>query len=146
MIQRLIYCSRVARSVRYADAQQIARASATRNAKVGVSGLLVYTPSHFIQVLEGPSDHVQATFERIHNDPRHEQLQVLEEARPHAPEFKEWPMHVVMGPLGLRGPDLDALGARAALKLLQGLRLQLLASSHKIGIRHTNTGRLRQTE
>jgi len=89
---RLIYVSRVARQVRFADAEAIAQGAVERNTANGLSGMLVYTPSHFIQVLEGEESLVRATLARIRNDPRHTDLQVLDARLVAARQFDRWAM------------------------------------------------------
>ena len=118
---RLIYVSRVARTVRFQDAERIAEGSAKRNARNGITGVLLYTPSHFIQVLEGDSSAVGETFERIHKDPRHTQVRILEQRMIEEREFEGWAMDVALGPAELRGDQLDAMDSSVALKLLRQL-------------------------
>ena len=107
---RLIYVSQVGRQVRYEDAEAIAKAASTRNAARGISGLLLYTPSHFIQVLEGDESVVREIYQHICQDPRHNSLRVLDESPIETREFGEWAMHARMLPperdLGKRPIDL----------------------------------------
>jgi len=42
-----------------------------RNTKTGVTGLLLYHDGNFMQLLEGDTSQVMATFDRIKKDPRH---------------------------------------------------------------------------
>ena len=42
-----------------------------------VGGLLMYVAGHFCQVLEGPCDAVEATYQRISSDPRHGHCKIL---------------------------------------------------------------------
>jgi hypothetical protein len=42
-----------------------------------VGGLLLYAGGYFCQVLEGPEDAVDTTFQRIAADPRHRDVKVL---------------------------------------------------------------------
>ncbi len=48
-----------------------------RNSECEVTGALPFSGNWFAQVLEGPHDAVQATFERIRLDPRHTDIMVL---------------------------------------------------------------------
>lgn len=121
MTYQLIYSSRVGRSVRFADAESIAADSATRNELAGLSGLLLYTPSHFIQVLEGEEGAVRRTLERIGRDPRHSHLRVISERRVAAPRFGRWSMHATMPRSELRPEALESLGPDEALRLLEGV-------------------------
>lgn len=92
VIRRLIYASQVGRQVRYADAEQIADVAARRNREQGVTGILLYTPSHFLQVLEGEYAAVQRTLERIRADPRHSDLRVISDIETGDREFGAWAM------------------------------------------------------
>ena len=89
---RLIYLSRVSRPTRLADVEAIVSAAAPRNAADGITGMLVYTPSHFLQYLEGEEPAVRSTFERILNDLRHTEVRVLGEATVAARRFEKWAM------------------------------------------------------
>jgi hypothetical protein len=89
---RLVYVSRVARQVRFADAESIAQDAVDRNTANGLSGMLVYTPSHFIQVLEGEELKVRETLARIERDQRHSDLQVVDARKVEAREFYQWAM------------------------------------------------------
>lgn len=89
--------------MRWSDAQAIAARAAPRNAAVQLTGVLLYTTSHFIQALEGEEQRVREVLQRISKDARHGQVEVvLEEAQvPRA--FKAWAMRAV-----LPRKDLDA--------------------------------------
>lgn len=68
-------------------------ASSTRNnGTAGITGALLFTGSHFTQVLEGPRSKVERTFERISQDFRHGEVVLidLQEARERA--FASWSM------------------------------------------------------
>lgn len=116
-LRRLIYSSRVARQVRFVDAEEIARSSVERNRRAGLTGLLLYTPSHFIQVLEGEPAAVAATYLHIAKDPRHTQLRVLDEREVDAREFGAWAMTATF--CAATGAQLDELTPDSALLLLR---------------------------
>lgn len=48
----------------------------SRNASVGLTGLLLYADGSFVQTLEGPDAVVEETFARISGDPRHRSVSV----------------------------------------------------------------------
>jgi hypothetical protein len=70
----------------------ILRSSRRNNPQVGVTGALVYSARRFAQVLEGPAAEVEAVFERIQCDPRHDNITVLEVSSPAARAFAGWSM------------------------------------------------------
>jgi len=119
---RLIYVSKVARQVRFPDVELIAERAAERNRRVEVTGLLVYTPSHFLQVLEGPPVSVSETLERIQRDERHSDLRVLDNVAIEYREFARWSMRASMLPKGYSAPDLAVIGGEGALGLLRSCK------------------------
>jgi hypothetical protein len=119
MLYQLIYSSRVGRSVRFSDAEAIAEASAARNQAAGLSGLLIYTPSHFLQVLEGSEPIVRSTLERISRDPRHSHLKILSERSVETRAFGRWAMHASMPRAELRRDTIESLAPDEAIRLLE---------------------------
>ena len=55
--------------------------------------MLVATETDFLQVLEGEFEAVNAIFERISRDVRHENVQVISFAEIEKRKFSEWAMH-----------------------------------------------------
>lgn len=76
---------------------QILEASRRNNAGVDVSGALMFNAGCFGQVLEGPRDAVEATFERIQQDDRHGDVAVLAFGPVEARSFENWSMAFVGG-------------------------------------------------
>jgi len=63
-----------------------------RNAKSGVTGMLLYKDGQFMQVLEGPEEAVKATFRRIELDSRHHGIMVLVKGPAEDRRFPNWSM------------------------------------------------------
>lgn len=80
-LYRLTYYSRNAIADVHADTVRevgrILAAARRRNACDDVTGALLRSEGHFAQVLEGPRDAVERTFERVQRDWRHADLVVL---------------------------------------------------------------------
>jgi hypothetical protein len=74
------------------DLLSVARAN---NARVGVTGMLLYHDGNFIQALEGPRAAVAALQERIALDPRHHGMLLLYHTRIETRSFAEWSMGFV---------------------------------------------------
>ncbi len=73
----------------------ILAASKRNNARVGVTGALLFNAGSFAQVLEGPRAAVETTFERIQRDARHSDVSVLQ-CEPVAERgFPNWSMAFV---------------------------------------------------
>jgi len=71
MIHRLLYVSTADPDLDQAGLDRIIKTAQPRNAALEITGLLVYTGAHFMQLLEGPKDAVEAVFEMICEDKRH---------------------------------------------------------------------------
>ncbi|HAS44022.1 MAG TPA: bluf domain protein [Microscillaceae bacterium] len=71
MLSELIYVSRRSISCTDKDVEQILEASIRRNSKKGLTGVLLYSQTQFIQVLEGESDVILNLYDHIKKDKRH---------------------------------------------------------------------------
>jgi hypothetical protein len=119
-MRRIIYTSHVARRVRYQDAEAIALDASVRNEREGVTGLLLYTPSHFIQVLEGNAPAVDAVLARIQRDPRHSHVRVIDDREVDEREFTQWAMHAKA--CSSKAAELEQIDLERALELLRAQR------------------------
>jgi hypothetical protein len=109
-LYRLIYCSRnvIAKDLPPEEAAEnlaaeiraIVATAKPANTANGVTGALLFTASGFAQVLEGPRDIVEKTFERIGADCRHSDVTVLSFTPTERRCFPDWPM-------GFCGPVTD---------------------------------------
>lgn len=102
---QLIYCS--AAQVRFERDQLVALLDVARrkNRRYGVTGMLLFTEGSFFQVLEGPPESVDAIFESISRDDRHDQVTVIiREAVPRR-SFEDW----TMGFADLQPDEADAI-------------------------------------
>jgi hypothetical protein len=57
-----------------------------------VSGLLLFDGAHFLQVLEGEEEAVREVFNRIAQDARHADLDILFEEQVSEPQYEGWSM------------------------------------------------------
>lgn len=76
-MKRLIYVSRAAAGVEPSDIVEVVGRAWHRNQAHGLTGLLCMSGGAFMQVLEGPSDALSATFFRIVQDPRHHAVRIV---------------------------------------------------------------------
>lgn len=84
-------------------------ASSTRNNPANkITGVLVATETHFLQVLEGEFEPINATMERISRDTRHKQIQLINFAEIQERRFGDWAMHGI-GLFDLNSTLTDAL-------------------------------------
>ena len=86
---QLVYISSVAQR---ADLSDILAKSRTNNRRDNITGLLYSDGVRFLQALEGPALAVEAAYERIRHDPRHNALVVLSRREVQAREFGDWAM------------------------------------------------------
>jgi hypothetical protein len=95
-LYRLVYCSR--NQIRgtheeiIAEIQSILSASRENNPPAGLTGALLFNEGLFAQVLEGPVESVDGTFERIQCDPRHSDVTVLQNGPANHRDFPAWSM------------------------------------------------------
>ncbi len=94
-MRRLIYASRWTKAVvedTELALQQIVAKSIQNNRAGGLTGFLLAFDGVFLQVLEGASSDISATYQRIERDPRHERLRIFaDETIPHR-QFSNWNM------------------------------------------------------
>jgi hypothetical protein len=112
-LHTILYRSRATRELDERELLLILMSSMRNNARVGLTGLLLYGPPEplpasddpppstvvpfegpgvFVQWLEGPEDAIRATFERIGRDRRHTDVDVLARGTREARLFPHWSM------------------------------------------------------
>jgi hypothetical protein len=77
MLVRLLYVSRAAESISPTVIDQIIAISRKNNPTYGITGILCHSGNMFMQVLEGGRNAVNATYNRIVRDTRHNDVQLL---------------------------------------------------------------------
>lgn len=93
MIQQLVYVSRAITGPRTEEEiEDILLTSRERNEENGVSGILLFRGTTFLQLLEGPAEAVRETLRRIERDPRHRDLAVLVDQPARERIYQDWSM------------------------------------------------------
>jgi hypothetical protein len=69
--------------------------SRLNNLRDGITGALISSDRHFVQLLEGDRIAVRRCFKRIMRDPRHRDLQVVTALAADQRLFGSWSMHAV---------------------------------------------------
>ena len=92
MTYRLIYSSEATAEMARTDLEQMLTESRLRNAKRGITGVLVFSDGVFLQVLEGERDDVEDLMVSLRRDPRHRNLKVLHEEEIDRRVFPTWKM------------------------------------------------------
>ncbi len=87
-----------------------------KNKKLAITGLLLLIQGKFIQYIEGPEEEIEKVYKKIKNDPRHNQLILLDSGDIDDRQFKDWSMaykkiddEVVENITGYKNLELDDL-------------------------------------
>jgi len=72
-----IYASAAGHDFETAELAKLLQAARENNAKLGLTGMLLYAEGSFFQVLEGQPDVVEALYAKIERDRRHDQVTLV---------------------------------------------------------------------
>lgn len=72
--------------------EQILDNSRSNNSQAGITGALMFNSGLFAQVLEGPAEAVEQTFERIQCDQRHADISLVLSEPVSERSFEQWSM------------------------------------------------------
>lgn len=89
---QLVYESRATDPMRPDDLRALMKTSRANNKRLGITGLLLYKSSRFLQVLEGDSAAVRSLYATIRADERHHDVHTVLTNRTHRRTFAEWSM------------------------------------------------------
>jgi len=132
----IIYISNAASRLSAAELDEILVSSRRKNARIGVTGMLVHMDGSFIQALEGEADSLDPLMSRISDDRRHRDFVVIARYPIAARQFPDWsmgfrrcdgapPAELAEHFLNLRRPVFIAGSATAgsvAHRLIEGFR------------------------
>ena len=91
----LTYTSLARLDLQASDLQAIHRAARELNALDGITGLLIFNGTHFLQIVEGAPDAIDELVGRLRQDPRHSGLEIRDERKIKARSFPDWSMELV---------------------------------------------------
>ena len=92
-IRQILYTSQALQPVTKEDCRALLTQARENNLRDGLTGMLIFvTNGTFLQVLEGASDKLQCTMQRITRDPRHEHLGIILDIQVEARSFGDWSM------------------------------------------------------
>jgi len=91
-IYSLLYISTALHHFSKDDLLELLAKSRQNNAKLGITGMLLYKGDVFQQVLEGPEDAVKSVFAKISADPRHRGIIKVLETVDDERQFPDWSM------------------------------------------------------
>ena len=86
------YVSRASTPYDDAAVRAILQSSRRNNARLEVTGCLLFSGRCFAQVLEGDESTVRALTARIASDPRHDAIRILSESTRPEREYADWSM------------------------------------------------------
>jgi len=92
MLVRLLYASRAAQGLDAEALDNLLKQSKSNNQRDGVTGLLCFSGSLFMQVLEGGRGAVNRAYNRIAADPRHADVELLSYEEIAERRFAGWSM------------------------------------------------------
>jgi Sensors of blue-light using FAD len=91
----LTYTSLARLDLQTADLEAIHRTARELNALDGITGLLVFNGTHFLQIVEGSHAAIDDLLDRLRRDPRHTGLEVRDERKIESRSFPDWSMELV---------------------------------------------------
>jgi hypothetical protein len=92
MLHQLIYASVRNSNCSDAEIKKILDSSNRNNGKKDITGVLLYSPTKFLQVLEGDKDLIVALYENIKKDDRHKNVIMISLKTISERHFPSWQM------------------------------------------------------
>ena len=92
MLVRLLYASRIVEGADQKLLDSIMTESRAHNPRAGITGILCYSGNLFLQVLEGSRREVSHLYNRIANDRRHTDVEILYYEEVTERLFSHWTM------------------------------------------------------
>jgi hypothetical protein len=89
---QLIYVSQACVAMDEARLRELLAQSREKNARLEITGMLLYQQGNFMQVLEGSREAVLSLMTSIRADVRHTNVVVIQEFYPPEREFPDWTM------------------------------------------------------
>lgn len=94
-IRQMIYISDARYGLKKKDIEDILAASRRNNGESDVTGMLLYSSGIFIQALEGDPQRVAALYDRISDDRRHGDIDLVSDRMVDRRSFSGWAMGFV---------------------------------------------------
>jgi hypothetical protein len=93
-LKSLTYTSLARLDLEASDLEAIHRTAREINALEGITGLLIFNGTHFLQIIEGAPAAIDDLVERLRRDPRHSGLEVRDERQIDQRSFPDWSMEL----------------------------------------------------
>lgn len=91
-IERLVYTSNATEAMGTQDLFDLLNQARQKNAKLGITGHLLYADGVFTQCIEGPASSIEMLWQSLSRDARHEGITVVERGTVMTRRFDEWAM------------------------------------------------------
>ena len=101
-LKTLTYTSLARLDLTDGDLRDIHQAARHLNALDGITGLLVFDGTRFLQILEGAEDATDSLVARLRRDPRHSAFEIRDERFTDARSFPDWSMELLVVGAGYR--------------------------------------------
>ncbi len=110
-LEEVVYVSRAVEPPSAAALRRIVDTARMLNRRRDLTGVLAFSGSHFLQVLEGDAPRLDELLASLRRDPRHRAVEVLSRGPVPRRRFGDWAMALVSSPeVGAR---IEALAAHA---------------------------------
>jgi len=94
-LKSLTYTSLASLDLDAEDLEAIHRSAREANALEGITGLLIFNGTHFLQIVEGAPQAIDELVERLRRDPRHNGFEIRDERAIDHRSFADWSMELV---------------------------------------------------
>lgn len=94
-LKSLTYTSLARLDLTAGDLEAIHRTARECNALDGISGMLVFNGTHFLQIIEGDPRAIDELVERLRRDRRHSGFEIRDERQVEERSFPDWSMELV---------------------------------------------------
>jgi hypothetical protein len=94
-LKTLTYTSRASLDLGDADLAAIHESARHLNALEGITGMLLFDGSRFLQIVEGGEGAIDDLVERLRADPRHSAIEVRDERYVERRSFGDWSMELL---------------------------------------------------
>ena len=91
-MRRIIYCSQATDDVAADELVELLQVARRNNEAAGLTGMLLYCSQSFLQLLDGDSAALSATYSKITRDNMHTRIRLLLDGEVNAPLFPDWTM------------------------------------------------------
>lgn len=94
-IKTVTYTSLASVDLNSLDIEAIHRTAREANSFDAITGLLIFNGTHFLQIIEGDPEAIDALMDRIRRDPRHNHVEIRDERTIDRRSFPDWSMELV---------------------------------------------------